>query len=166
SLGTEVRRDVDRSVGNAQELRVGRNFHEEDMACAATRNAQTVCFMEQHAHENVSVNITFHNRVDSSLVRESNGRLCGCRFAIDCGNASRVWIPAVLLSKRSDLACIADQARFDESDGPRLLQRIKYKSLSSAYNGEADRTFILGAFDQVLHTHCANHCHTSQTKTH
>ena len=69
ALGIEVRKDVDRRVGDEQRLRIGRHVHDEDVT-DATRGAQPGLSRRHLAHQLIGMQAALHQQLALGLADE------------------------------------------------------------------------------------------------
>ena len=129
------------------------------MTCSPAWDTQATCFVQQHAHQRICVDMTLHDGIYASLAGEPRSGRCRLTVTIYGCNAGSAWIPSVLFGKVGYFSSVTDQAWPDQAEGHCLQQGVKHQGLTRTYHSQPYRPFGLGPIDQALHApHFDVHC--------
>src|SRR5581483_334777 len=150
-----------------EQLRIGRELYQEDVADAPTWNAQAAFFVEERVHERIGVNVPLHDRVGLSCTHEFDGLCrCGC-VAIRRDDPVLFQFPVERLTDGRDRVWGADETRFDEPERTRFAERFDHHFLRGIHHRDAEGLKRFGLTDEMLqllrinsHSHnpCAEGC--------
>jgi hypothetical protein len=69
------------------------------MTCSTAWDTQATCFVQQHAHQRICMDMPLHDGIYASFSGEPRSGRCRLSVTI-CGcNAGSAWIPSVLFGK-------------------------------------------------------------------
>ena len=112
-LRLQIRRDVDRRIGDDQRLVVARNVHDEAMT-DAPGGAQAGIALDHGAHQLVGVQAALHQRFGSSLANQLDGFGCRILAVLSIDDLEAADVETVLGRDLANAVLRTDEDRLDQ----------------------------------------------------